>query len=48
MFRYTLDPEFDWSGDIELTPDSGYVALQAEPFIREIAVATGIAEHEED
>src|SRR5687767_4450299 len=32
MFRYTLDPEFDWSGKIDLAPDAGYVALQAEPF----------------
>ena len=47
MFRYTLDPEFNWSGEIELVPDSGYVALQAEPFIAEIAAATGLPEHDD-
>jgi hypothetical protein len=47
MFRYTLDPEFDWSGAIELALGSGYVALQAEPFIAEIAAATNIPEHDD-
>jgi hypothetical protein len=47
MFRYTLDPEFDWSGEIELAPESEYVALEAEPFIAEIAAATGIPEHDD-
>ena len=47
MFRYTLDPEFDWSGAIALVPDAGYVALEAEPFIAEIAAATGIPEHDD-
>ncbi len=45
MFRYTLDSAFDWGGEIALMPDSGYVALQAEPFIAEITAATGIPEH---
>ena len=44
MFRYTLDPEFDWSSEIELVPDSGYVALHPELFTAEIAAATGIPE----
>lgn len=48
MYRYTLDPEFDWSGAIELAPDSGYVALEAEPFIAEIVAATGIPDHDDD
>jgi hypothetical protein len=48
MFRYTLDPEFDWSGEIELVPESGYVTLQADSFIAEIAAATGIPEHPDD
>ena len=47
MFRYTLDPEFDWSGKIVLAPDSGYLALKAEPFIAEITAATGIPEHDD-
>ena len=47
MFRYTLDPEFDWSGEIALVPDAGYVALEAEPFIAEIAAATNIPEHDD-
>ena len=47
MFRYTLDPEFDWNGQIELVPDAGYVALEADPFITEIATATGIPEHDD-
>lgn len=46
MFRYTLDPEFDWSGEIALAPDSGYVALEPEPFIAEITAATDIPEHD--
>ena len=48
MFRYTLDPEFDWSGEIALVPDPGYIAFQAEPFVTEIAAATGITEHDDD
>ena len=48
MFRYTLEPEFDWSGEIAFVPDSGYVALQPDLFIAEIAAATGIPEHEDD
>ena len=48
MFRYSLDPEFDWSGEIEFVSDSGYVALQAEAFIAEITAATGLPEHVDD
>jgi hypothetical protein len=47
MFRYTLDPEFDWSGEIELVQELGYVALEAEPFIAEIVAATGIPERDD-
>ncbi|HLL51674.1 MAG TPA: hypothetical protein VK356_13480 [Thermomicrobiales bacterium] len=48
MFRYTLDPDFDWSGEIALAPNSGYVTLDAEPFIAELTAASGIAEHDDD
>ena len=48
MFRYTLDPDFDWSGQIALAPDSGFVTLDAEPLIAEIAAATGIPERDDD
>ena len=50
MFRYTLEPAFDWSGEIQLFPDCGDAATQTQPdlLIAEVAAATGIAEHEDD
>jgi hypothetical protein len=48
MFRFTLDPEFDWSGEIPLMPDHEDPAFQADLLIAEIAAATGFAEHEDD
>ena len=48
MFRYTLDPEFDWSGEIQLTLDRGDLTTQPDLLIAEVAAATGIAEHEDD
>jgi hypothetical protein len=48
MFRYTLDPEFDWSGEIQLTRDREDPAIQSDLLIAEIEAATGIAEHEDD
>jgi hypothetical protein len=48
MFRYTLDPEFDWSGEMQLVPDAGDAAIQSDLLIAEIEAATGIAEHEDD
>ena len=36
MFRYSLDPEFDWNGEIDLGP---------EPPVADLARATGISEH---
>ena len=48
MFRYTLDPEFDWSGQIALRPDAGSIALHPDVFIAEIVAATGIPEHEDE
>jgi hypothetical protein len=42
MFRYVLEPEFDWSGEIALASDAGYGALEPDLFIAEIAAATGI------
>ena len=48
MFRYTLDPEFDWSGEIQLVPDRGEAATWPDRFVAEIEAATGIAEHEND
>ena len=48
MFRYSLDPEFDWSGEIQLGPDREDGAIQSDPLIAEIEAATGIAEHEDN
>jgi hypothetical protein len=48
MFRYILEPEFDWGGEIQLVPDRGEAATWADRFVAEIEAATGIAEHEDD
>jgi len=48
MFRYTLDPVFDWSGEIELVLDRGDPVTQPDLLIAEVAAATGIPEHEDD
>jgi len=48
MFRYTLDPEFDWSGEIPLMLDREDPATQPDLLIAEVAAATGFAEHEDD
>src|SRR5215216_3484678 len=31
MFRYSLDPEFNWTGEIQLGPDRGDAAIQSDP-----------------
>jgi hypothetical protein len=48
MFRYALEPEFDWSGEIQLVPDREEVAPWPDLLVSEIEAATGIAEHEDD
>ena len=48
MFRYTLDPEFDWNGAIQLVLDREDAATQSDLLLAEIEVATGIAAHEDD
>ena len=48
MFRYTLDPDFDWSGEIQPMLDRGDPATQLDLLIAEVAAATGVAEHEDD
>jgi hypothetical protein len=48
MFRYALEPEFDWSGEIQLVPDYGETATWSDLLVAEIEAATGIAEHEDD
>jgi hypothetical protein len=50
MFRYDLEPEFDWSGEIQLVPDHGHELAATRPdlFVAEIEAATGMAEHEHD
>ena len=48
MFRYALEPEFDWSGEIQLVPDRGEAATWSDGFVAEIEAATGIAAHEDD
>ena len=48
MFRYILEPEFDWSGAISLAPDRGEAATWPDLLVAEIEAATGIAEDEGD
>jgi hypothetical protein len=48
MFRYALEPEFDWNGEIRLVPDHGEAATWPDLLIAEIEAATGIAEVEGD
>ena len=48
MFRYTLDSEFDWSGEIQLVPDRRDAATHPDLLVAEIEAVTGIAEHEDD
>ncbi|HEX2282174.1 MAG TPA: hypothetical protein VHG52_10495 [Thermomicrobiales bacterium] len=46
MFRYALEPEFDWSGEIQLEPDRGCSAPWPDLLLHEIEAATGFAEYE--
>jgi hypothetical protein len=48
MFRYALEPGFDWSGEIQLVPDHGEAATWPDLLVAEIEAATGIAEVEDD
>ena len=48
MFRYTLEPGFDWSGEIALGRESGFTTIRPDLLIAEIAAATGITAHEDD
>ena len=48
MFRYALEPEFDWSGEIQLMPDRGETATWSDLLVSEIEAATGFAENEDD
>jgi hypothetical protein len=48
MFRYTPDPEFDWSGEIQLELDHGDPAVESDLLIAEVEAATGFAEHEDN
>jgi hypothetical protein len=48
MFRYTLEPAFDWSGEIELAADRGEPATRLDLLIAEVAAATGVPEREDE
>ena len=48
MFRYTLEPEFDWSGEIQLAADRGEAATRLDLLIAEVAAATGVSEREDE
>jgi hypothetical protein len=48
MFRYTLEPAFDWSGEIQLVADRGDAVRRPDLLIAEVEAATGIAEHGDD
>ena len=47
MFRYTLEPAFDWSGEIQLGLDRGNATLLPDMLVAELAAATGIPEYED-
>ena len=47
-FRYALQPEFDWSGEIQLVPDRAEATTWLDLVVAEIEAATGMAEHEDD
>ncbi len=47
MFRYTVNPEFDWSGVIALAPDAADDWSGPDRLIAELEAASGIPEHED-
>jgi hypothetical protein len=47
MFRYTLDPEYDWSREIQLVPERGNATSHPDLLVAEVAAATGVAELED-
>jgi hypothetical protein len=48
MFRYTLEPAFDWSGEIQLAPDRDEATTRLDLLIAEVAAATGVPEREDE
>ena len=48
MFRYTLEPAFDWSREIELVADRGDAVTRPDLLIAAVEAATGVLEHEDD
>jgi hypothetical protein len=48
MFRYTLDPAFDWNGEISLASDPGDDITRLDRLVTEFETATGIPEREDD
>lgn len=48
MFRYILDPEFDWGGEIQLMLDREDPSMQSDLLVAEVAAATGAVEPEDD
>jgi hypothetical protein len=48
MFRYTLNPEFDWNGEISLASDPGDDITRLDRLVTEFETATGIPEREDD
>src|SRR5688500_6812365 len=48
MFRYTLEPAFDWSGEIQLETARGDAETRPDLLIAEVEAATGVPEHEDD
>lgn len=47
MFRYTLNPEFDWNGEILLAPAMEDDRRYSERLIAEIIAATGMPRHDD-
>ena len=48
MFRYTLNPDFDWTGENILAPEMEDDPNQPGRLIDELATATGTGRHDDD
>ena len=48
MFRYPLSPEFDWNGEISMTPGMEEDLHRADALIDEIVAATGGPDRDDD
>jgi hypothetical protein len=47
-FRYLLNQEFDWSGEIALTPEPGHDTTRLQQLIWDLDAATGITPRDDE